>query len=131
MTDPTDEAAFHAHIDAHPDDHGAREIFADWLQDRDDPRAEGYRALGALQRWPGASPQFPCWWSHQGCRTVLKDQYHGRLPPAWFYAMRARESQWWWCDYPNRREAEDAAALAWLKLTGEQRAEILSPVEAA
>lgn len=131
MTDATDEAAFQAHLDARPDDHGTRMVFADLLQDRDDPRAEGYRALGALQLWPGKSPQFPFWWSHTDCPWVEEEQYHGRLPLDWFRATREYEWLSRWCDFPNRRAAEDAAALAWLKLTGEQRAEILSPVEAA
>ncbi len=53
----TDEDAFQAHLDANPEDHVTRLVFADWLQDHGDPRAEGYRALGALRRSPVRSGQ--------------------------------------------------------------------------
>jgi uncharacterized protein (TIGR02996 family) len=37
----TDEQSFHDHLDQHPDDHHARMVFADYLQEQGDPRAEG------------------------------------------------------------------------------------------
>ncbi|QEL20544.1 TIGR02996 domain-containing protein [Limnoglobus roseus] len=48
----SEQDAFQAAIDDDPDDHVRRLVFADWLEDRDDPRAEGYRALGLLRRCP-------------------------------------------------------------------------------
>jgi uncharacterized protein (TIGR02996 family) len=48
----TTEDDFQNWLDEHPDDHHTRLVFADWLQERGDPRAEGYRALGRLRRWP-------------------------------------------------------------------------------
>lgn len=47
-----DEAAFQSHLDSHPDDHTARLVFADWLEERGDPRAEGYRWLAITGRQP-------------------------------------------------------------------------------
>lgn len=48
----TTEDDFQNAIDASPDDWNARLVFADWLQEQGDPRAEGYRALGALKWCP-------------------------------------------------------------------------------
>ena len=48
----SEEAAFLEAIAKHPQDRTARLVFADWLQERDDPRAEGYRALGLRRRIP-------------------------------------------------------------------------------
>src|SRR5262249_13386737 len=42
----TTEDDFQNALDAQPGDWQTRLVFADWLQDRSDPRAEGYRALG-------------------------------------------------------------------------------------
>lgn len=48
----SEEEAFHARLDEHPDDFGCRLVYADWLDDRGDPRAAGYRALAAIRSWP-------------------------------------------------------------------------------
>ena len=48
----TTEDDFQAALDTNPGDWQTRLVFADWLQERDDPRAEGYRALGLLRRAP-------------------------------------------------------------------------------
>ena len=42
----TTEDDFQRALDKNPDDWQTRLVFADWLEERDDPRAEGYRALG-------------------------------------------------------------------------------------
>ncbi|QEL19074.1 hypothetical protein [Limnoglobus roseus] len=46
------ERGFHDHLDANPSDSDARLVLADWLEDIDDARAAGYRALGNLKRVP-------------------------------------------------------------------------------
>lgn len=120
------EADFHAHLDAHPYDHTARLVFADWLQERDDPRADGYRALGTFRRVPlhfeateSGTEQW-CW-----CEgTAFSAQQH--LTPAWLQQIpnvgppeapckhyRPQNPAHPW----TRREAEDAAALAWGRMT--------------
>ncbi len=113
----TTEDDFQRQLDEHPDDFQTRLVFADWLQDRDDPRAEGYRALGVNE-------MHPMLLSHR-----------------WLYLpaqLRAAGAQWMphdWCHYltvadgdhhPSRRAAEDAAALAFAKLPEQRRAELLS-----
>src|SRR5262245_36399580 len=46
----TTEDDFQAALDANPNDWQSRLVFADWLQERGDPRADGYRALGVLRK---------------------------------------------------------------------------------
>ena len=48
----TSEDDFQAALDTSPDDWQTRLVFADWLQERGDPRAEGYRALAVHRRIP-------------------------------------------------------------------------------
>lgn len=117
----TTEDDFHAALDAHPEDWQCRLVFADWLEERGDQRAEGYRALGRSRCAPAKFRSF--WGYHPGSiKRELRDQW---LPHDWFYAR----SQW--CSYfrghPSRRTAEDAAALAFAQLPAERRAELLNP----
>src|SRR5262245_43724780 len=69
----TTEEDFQAALDANPDDWQTRLVFADWLQERGDPRAEGCGALGALHRSPA------CWRAHEG-----------RPYPLWGWLKRSR-----------------------------------------
>src|SRR5262245_54586051 len=46
----TTEDDFQRTLDATPEDWQTRMVFADWLDERGDPRAAGYRALGKLTR---------------------------------------------------------------------------------
>jgi uncharacterized protein (TIGR02996 family) len=48
----TDEAAFHAALDAEPGNSSLRLVFADWLEERGDWRAAGYRWMGEHLKWP-------------------------------------------------------------------------------
>lgn len=126
-----DEAAFHAALDTDPGDHTTRLVFADWLDERDDPRAEGYRALGLRGFVTGLSPA--------GGRTrgwadaSYGPPFRSSLPNVWFWEVRTsapyRTSAW--VHWPTRREAEDAAALAFARLPAEVRAELLAPAGAA
>jgi uncharacterized protein (TIGR02996 family) len=133
----TDEEDFQRHLDERPGDHLARQVFADWLQDRGDPRAEGYRALGVMRRdctqegaflaidtYRGTCP----YWGHYGHQIL---QVH-HLPGDWFSLLEvAGRSD---CNAPSwsqrfdatRRELDDAAAIAFSRLPPERRAEILS-----
>ena len=45
-----DEAAFLERVCAQPDDDGPRLVFADWLDERDDPRGQFIRVQLALSR---------------------------------------------------------------------------------
>lgn len=128
----TTEDDFQAALDADPTDWQTRLVFADWLQDRDDPRAEGYRALGVLRLRTGDSPHYPCWWSHTECAGVPPERRYAQLPHYWFdqIAMSAKNTNLWWLDYTTRRAAEDAAAFAFLELPAARRAELLATVPA-
>ena len=57
----TTEEDFQKALDANPDDWQTRLVFADWLQDRDDPRADGYRALAVLRVAPYAEESGKGW----------------------------------------------------------------------
>ena len=129
----TTEDDFQAALDREPDNHTLRMIFADWLQERDDPRAEGYRALGVSKQrpciWIGA--RFGYWIRRNGFNTAAV------LPSDWFDAMKFRGEDHGLApsfgtrhphtDPAYRRELEDAAALAFSKLPEARRAELLAP----
>jgi uncharacterized protein (TIGR02996 family) len=144
----TTEDDFQDTLDADPSADQLRLVFADWLQDHGDPRAEGYRALGRRSKRPrpdsqqgDAGRRFFTWfdrqWQHDGT-------FHpNSLPTDWFKLLEeggqfsdfgdliTAESPdifGHWRDYESRRDAEDAAALAFAKLPAERRGELLNPV---
>jgi uncharacterized protein (TIGR02996 family) len=130
-----DEEAFHAALDANPNDHTTRLVFADWLQERGDPRAEGYRALGVRShRFHVSTDQV--WWLGNAEEPAISQvamtqpEYvhrHGILPKDWFQAVEGGQTALWcWRKFDHRREAEDAAAFAFAKLPPERRAELLA-----
>lgn len=124
----TTEDDFQRALDAHPDDWQTRLVFADWLQERGDARAEGYRALGALRRVPahhlyepmshvdwafshGTTDGHPDWdWRHRP----------DRLPDDWSKLVNNRHV------HTSRRVLEDVAALAFAKVPPARRAELLA-----
>jgi uncharacterized protein (TIGR02996 family) len=139
----TTEDDFQAALDAATDDWQTRLVFADWLQDRSDPRSDGYRVLGSLRLRPTfdrtsnpwSKPSRPlrgCWSWWIGTRAV--DLTASVLVRDWFEAIETadhykpstgvvnEESKDWY----KRRQAEDAAALAFLRLPAERRAELLA-----
>lgn len=140
----TTEADFQSALDANPEDHHTRLVFADWLQDRDDPRAEGYRALGVLRKRPAPSakessvprtvedltdPTF------NYCRPgttygalTAADMWQFTLPDDWCAAVwRAlvKSPCTWTHAWPSRRAAEDDAAAGFALLPADRRAQLL------
>jgi uncharacterized protein (TIGR02996 family) len=118
-----------------------RQVFADWLQDQGDPRADGYRLLGALGLAPFCSgvgnrdslgrlptrEALPWGWSYND--TGRPYGYH--LPYSWYVHVVKVEVQYVWGTreqplFETRRAADDAAAIAlqlvhpsrWPKLPG-------------
>ena len=69
----TTEDDFHRALDANPDDWQTRLVFADWLDDRGDPRAEGYRALGHLRLCPFVDATF-YWWTTLPASRSLRNR---------------------------------------------------------
>lgn len=139
----TTEEDFHRMLDENPNDHHTRLVFADWLQDRGDPRAEGYRALGSLQHHPfywkppageEETPYPTSWyWGHAGNEYYNRTPgyQHGLLNHDWMHntpgTIRTEgPDDYYWRYFSSRREAEDAAALSFSKLTPEQQQEITS-----
>lgn len=134
----TEEDAFQKAIDAAEDDYTrnlARCVFADWLEERDDPRATGYRCLAACNRdvnyWKEYGEcECPYWY---GCEIGLSGSSH-YLPRDWFDAIRFHGKVWRegggccpdWGENHNatRRELDDAAALA-VALLPVERVEML------
>jgi uncharacterized protein (TIGR02996 family) len=132
----TTEDDFQRALDADPQDWHTRLVFADWLDDRDDPRAAGYRAIAALQRYPlqghHSGLQRQGWWWHcspEGTRTPS----HNDIPADWFTLLPTRygNKSFWPLHKPRsgvrtRRQCEDALALVFRKLPMERQTAILA-----
>ena len=134
----TTEDDFQRALDAQPTDWHTRLVFADWLQDRCDPRAAGYRAIAAQQRRPLPGPHLKreAWWWCSS--TASLNQAHNALPGDWFELLPSGEgSKVFWPlltetgGNKSRRECEDALALVFAQLPASRQAELLIPVEPA
>ena len=121
----TTEEDFQQALDAHPDDHHTRLVFADWLDERDDPRAAGYRALGVLRR---RAMRYEAT-THAWCSPARFGSERGdTLPQDWFDTVLGTSGDVLLRTAPTRREAEDAAAKAFALLPAERQTELLSGV---
>jgi len=103
----SEEESFNFLLDTNIDDWTTRLVYADWLEEHGDCRAEGYRALGINQYTPSKQEEYwgYAFWCHYNKGSS------GYIPPDWwaiYYRKRKKMS--------NRREAEDAAALAYYEL---------------
>lgn len=130
----TTEDDFHRMLDANPDDHHTRLVFADWLQERGDPRAEGYRALGKVRVRPwdqDLGEQYnnePGYTHSQNQQVVAGDPRYvaHALPYDWFRQIEGDNSNPSWTFHNSRRDAEDAAAIAFTQLPQKRKAEIIN-----
>lgn len=124
----TSESDFQAKLDAEPGNHTVRLIFADWLQDRSDPRADGFRALGKNRLLPHFSQSSGLWvfWNAGAYPNEVHlgwdDNYY--LPGDWFAAAFNKNLRFIRMAY--RDFMEDAAAIAFATLPPERQAELLS-----
>jgi uncharacterized protein (TIGR02996 family) len=131
----TTEDDFQDALDATPEDWQLRMVFADWLEEQGDPRAVGYRALGALRLCPYYERKDPlCWWTTLDIKCVPKRGVHGAgcsLPEDWYAAIKGlgTDDRFKPCDPKiktcSRRAAEDAAARAFATLRAKRRATLL------
>lgn len=143
----TTEEDFQKALDANPHDHQTRMVFADWLEERGDPRAEGYRALGMLRRYPsywkgshgyGRPLENPNWsWGTRANPHTQEGNLYFHNPEIlhndWMCAIPhqvtttgyGEHDEEFWRHHHNRREADDAAALAFGTLPEATKAEIL------
>lgn len=136
----TTEDDFHTALDATPANWQTRLVLADWLQERDDPRAEGYRALGVQRAFPvhlemegDAGRPSGNWFFILGTRANNSDRARARyatcfLSDDWFAELPAVHvnDMRWWRYYATRRDAEEAAVAAFARLTTERRSELLA-----
>jgi uncharacterized protein (TIGR02996 family) len=128
----TTEEDFQTALDANPDDWQTRLVFADWLEERADPRAAGYRAL-AVRRWHAYRPNFTGYWTVGNYRADHPNDVSD-LPDDWFDHVwnatprdsRTKASRGRWVALDTRRTAEDAAALAFAKLSAKRQHELLA-----
>jgi uncharacterized protein (TIGR02996 family) len=117
----TTEDDFQRRLDEHPDDFQTRLVFADWLQERGDRRAEGYRALGVNRLYPDTDV---VGWVWRDFNDFLAETTHPLLPDDWAVRVNYRTS---YADsWANRRDAEDAAAIVFADLPPKRRAELLA-----
>ena len=133
------ESALQAAIDAKPLT-GLRLILADHLEEIGDPRADGYRVLDLLGRWP-------LFWSFNGdgfppgyayfigsSDLVDSPQEHRRACIGYLWRSCWVEHFYYTYGWPTERQttcdlyraesrktADDWAALAWADLTNEQK----------
>jgi uncharacterized protein (TIGR02996 family) len=128
----TTEDDFQAALDADPTDWQTRLVLADWLDERGDPRAEGYRALGLLRKRPRME-----WYEHGVKRAKMRHWVWRKfLTSATIPDLNYDCLNGDWRDlipdineinsYRTRREAEDAAARAFAKLPAARRTELLA-----
>ena len=96
--------AFQKQLDADPTDHLTRLVLADWLEEHDDDRAEGYRALAKI-------------------KAILENsgnRWRVKLASVAWLNVAARYS-----NYPTREELENHLALSFRKLPDNTKKEIL------
>jgi uncharacterized protein (TIGR02996 family) len=142
----TTEDDFQRALDANPNDHQTRLVFADWLDERGDPRADGYRALGLLRLRPYIarehSPGYDGlgqfgWCIGTNADYAKQEEYRGRLlPQDWFRLVSSRNraarescSTRYWVYFRSRRVCDDLAARAFVKLPAARRAELLATAD--
>jgi len=119
----TSEKDFQGVLDKNPGDWQTRLVFADWLDERGDERAAGYRALGVQRVYPRGGNSH-CWSRAKETNWCLY-RGHEALVDDWF-DLTTHKGEPVHAIFRSRRKAEDAAARSFLKLPAERRAYLLS-----
>jgi uncharacterized protein (TIGR02996 family) len=145
-TKVTTENDFQAALDADPADWQTRLVFADWLEERADPRAAGYRALGLHRAAPiliqmdRTDAEKEGDWlfifgNSANDSATARQRWGGCfLPEAWFKKLKQvnqRDRNPWWRYFGTRREADDIAARSFARLAKARRIELLAPAPPA
>lgn len=99
---------------------------AGYVPDRTLRLARGYRALGEYEVWCHRSSDGMFTWFDPWSELNVAGPRRDGLPQVWFLGLASHVNlnplcDAWWKDYLTRRDAEDAAALAWCAMTDEQR----------
>ena len=125
----TTEDDFQRALDSNPEDWQTRLVFADWLQERGDPRADGYRALGVNRRVPDTRSTLMFRYTSAPAVSFGIDPQHTYVLPLDWYKLADSEWDKSACGpfyKVTRRAAEDTAALAFARLPAARRAELLT-----
>lgn len=129
----TTEDDFQLALDKNPTDWQTRLVFADWLQERDDPRAEGYRVLGTLRLAPDSWITYRVANGHLVSGSGYTTWGWGRITAGRPYGNKLRGVWFQHIVFPKhpdtgnptgfatRREADDGAAIAYLLIPTEHR----------
>jgi uncharacterized protein (TIGR02996 family) len=129
----TTEDDFQRNLDDNPENWTLRTVFADWLQDHGDTRAEGYRAIARQKRLPlrMESHGRDAWWWYRG-----NSPFHNNIPDDWFALLPAGPgSELFWPlltrkeNVRSRRQCEDELARAFAELSETRRQQLLTPPE--
>lgn len=123
----SDEEAFQAALDANPDDHVTRLVFADWLEERGDPRAEGYRAMGKLRLSPYFSESTKQW-CFFNARYYKRTVGSHHLSHDWIHAAMHFDTNY--IARKSRSQLENEVAEGFADLDTERRTELLAGVPA-
>jgi uncharacterized protein (TIGR02996 family) len=105
------EAFFHRHLDAAPADSAARLLLAEWLDERGDWRASGYRWMGECAKRPWMGDGRPTWFNdRRGVRRHAPED----IGPDIFEKIAGgqRSVRVGWVDFDTRHAAEEALAAA-------------------
>jgi uncharacterized protein (TIGR02996 family) len=123
----TTEDDFSRALDAAIDDWQTRLVFADWLEEQGDPRAEGYRALGLLRKHPTHPDEDGCFWMTKwSCRRDVEGILdHEVLPDDWF-DLATKPNEPAHVSERSRRDLEDEVAHAFARLPAQRRAQLLA-----
>lgn len=141
----TNEDDFQRMLDANKSDHQTRLVFADGLDERGDPRGPGYRALGLLRKSPARASDEDnrgknYTWFNSDPRAYSNAAFEDHLPNDWCEAIvgcRICPRKWnrnpfsrvlQWTEHTLRREADDAAALAFTMLPEAEQTRLLAGV---
>lgn len=125
----TTEDDFRKAIDANPGDWQTRLVFADWLADLSDPRAEEERARGQayqvlarynLAPWTRHDTPGSYWWSYVNAGRP----YGCHLTSLW-YALVEAEAPFDRGHYTNPESAIRGAVDAFVKLPADKRSALL------
>jgi uncharacterized protein (TIGR02996 family) len=109
----TDEDAFQLALDADPSNHATRLVFADWLEEQGDWRAEGYRWMGANEKWPCPPERSKSngWYSEN--RWHFWDQpFYKTEDYILCHCDGIAKGKWEQWEFDTRRECEEAICRA-------------------
>jgi uncharacterized protein (TIGR02996 family) len=100
----TGEQFFRSALDVRPEDMALRLLFAEWLEERGDYRAQGFRWMSRLGKWPFWLPSSRRWsWTH----PANTFPYHNHLSRE-LYDLLPEENDSDWKKYVTLQEAEEA-----------------------